>query len=134
MSTEESRRVAIEWAACVAEGRYDDLDALAAPDATWWISGLQSKIPYAGLLPFTARRAHIREIFKDATSLVVDVVGVTAEGDTAVLEAAPRAESGDGKVYENNLLIKFVVRDGKIRSVREYIDFFAIFKFMGVEV
>ncbi|KAF8153109.1 hypothetical protein B0H34DRAFT_800360 [Crassisporium funariophilum] len=132
MSLAESHRVALEWARCIVEGRFDDLAALGAPGATWWMAGLKEKVPAAGLLPFAERVEGAREFFSGITNVSFTLVGVTTEGNTAVLEGVSRGEGADGRKYVNDLLVKFVVKDGRIESVREYADWFAIYKLMGV--
>ncbi|KAF8153126.1 hypothetical protein B0H34DRAFT_722339 [Crassisporium funariophilum] len=135
MSTEESRRVAIEWYKCLEEFRVDDLIVLAAPGATWWVSGLKEISKFTGALPYAERALVIRELFGvGMKSYKFNLLSITAEGDTAVLEGSPSGESKDGRIFTNDLMVKLVVKDGKIQSVKEYIDLFVLFKFMGVPV
>ena len=133
MSAEESRRIALQWLDCLIEGRYDDLLALAAPDATWWISGLKEISPYTGTHPYADREQQMKEIFKEKKSFHFTIRGITTEGDTVVLEGSPRVEVQDGRIYENDVMLKFNIRDGKIQSLREYLDLFAILKFTGTQ-
>ena len=128
---EDSRRVALEWIKCATEGRFDDLMALGAPDATWWISGLKETFPYVGTQPYAEREGLLKELFKEAISITFTVRGITTEGDTVVIEGMPRAEAKDGRIYMNNVMLKFVVRDGKVQSLREYVDLVPVLKFMG---
>ena len=44
-----------------------------------------------------------------------------------------RSSLKDGRIYENGVMMKFVVRDGKIQSVSEYADLFAVLKFRGAK-
>lgn len=133
MSATESRRIALQWLDCLIEGRYDDLFALAAPDATWWISGLKETSPYTGTHPYADRKQQMKEIFKERKSFNFTIRGITTEGDTVVLEGSPRVEVQDGRIYENDVMFKFNIRDGKIQSLREYLDLFAILKFTGAQ-
>ena len=128
---EDSRRVALEWIKCATEGRFDDLIALGAPDATWWISGLKETSPYAGTYPYAEREGQLKEMFKEAISTTFTMRGITTEGDTVVIEGMPRAEAKDGRIYVNDVMLKFVVKDGKIQSLREYVDLLPALKFMG---
>ena len=130
---EESRRVVLQGIYFVVEGRIDDLMALGAPDATWWISGLKETSPLTGTQPYADREKQLRELFKDSISVAFTIRGITTEGDTVIVEGAPRVEKKDGRVYANDVMLKFVVKDGKIQSVREYVDLFPVLKFMGSE-
>jgi uncharacterized protein len=94
-----------------------------APDATWWLHGT---LPLSG----TKRgRAEILEFLLSAGSLYrpgtqeFEFGDITAEGERAVLEWRVRAiGAATGKPYDNSYAGVFVVRDGRIVEVREYLD------------
>ena len=130
----ESRRIALQWIECLIENRLDDLMALGAPDATWWISGLKETFPYAGTYPYAEREKQMKDVFKEKKSSTFTIRGITTEGDTVVIEGSPRFEVQDGRVYENDVVLKFVIKDGKVQSLREYLDLFAVLKFMGAKI
>ena len=134
MSAEESRRIALQWVDCLIENRLDDLMALGAPDATWWISGLKEISPYAGTYLYSEREEQMKEVFKEKKSSTFTIRGITTEGDTVVIEGSPRFEVQDGRIYENDVVLKFVIKDGKVQSLREYVDIFAVLKFMGAKI
>ena len=129
--SENSRRVALQWVEYVNEGRLDDVMALGAPDATWWVSGLKETSPFTGTYLYAEREEHLKGLLKNAISFKIEIRGITAEGDTVVVEGAPRGEAKDGRIYVNDIMMKFVIKDGKIQSLREYVDFLAILKFTG---
>jgi len=133
MSAEENRRIALQWIGYLTESRYDELFALGAPDATWWLSGLKETSPFAGTYPYAEREKHMREVFKEKKSSKFTMRDITTEGDTVIIEGSPKVEVPDGRVYENDVVLKFVFKEGKIQSLREYLDFLAILKFMGAQ-
>lgn len=133
MSAEESRRIALQWVECLIENRIDDLMALGAPDATWWISGQKETFPYSGTHPYAERGKQMKEVFKEKKSSTFTIKGITAEGDAVVIEGSPRFEVQDGRIYENDVVLKFIIKDGKVQSLREYLDLFAVLKFMGAK-
>ena len=103
-----------------------DLPAIAdsfAEDATWTLHG---RLPLAG----TKRgREAIMDFLVGAGSLYEPgtqsfVFGeITAEGDRAVLEWRVRGvAAATGEDYDNEYCGVFVVRDGRIAQVREYLD------------
>ena len=55
-------------------------------------------------------------------SVSIEVTSIVAEGDTVVAEWTSRARTTDGAPYENDCIGVFAVRDGRIASVREYMD------------
>ncbi|CAA7262133.1 unnamed protein product [Cyclocybe aegerita] len=135
MTAEKTRSVIQQWVDALNTADHTTLFALAAPDATHWISGLEEKIPYAGSLPYAERLKQMAPIFGQMKSMKVKVLGLTVEGDTGVLEVESRGEGpNEGQVYENNVMMKFVVKEEKIQSIREYVDFLALFKYLGKEL
>lgn len=132
MSTEVTREIAQKWIDYVKENHYEKTDALAAPDATWWVDGLKEKIPIAGDMSYVDRRKQTGELNAKADVSTTDVVSLTADGEVAVLEVYRTLKGPGEKSYENYAIVKLVVKDGKIQEVREYIDFFALYKYLGV--
>ena len=132
----ESRRIALQWVEYLIENRLDDLMALGAPDATWWISGLKEIFPYAGTYPYAEREEQMRELFKEkkSSTFTIRPGGITTQGDTVVIEGSPRFEVQDGRIYENDVVLKFIIKDGKVQSLREYLDIFAVLKFSGAKI
>ena len=103
-----------------------DLDAIAAsfaPDATWSLHGT---LPLSGT---KSGRAAIMEFLTSAGSLYQPGTqrftfgDITAEGDRAVLEwRVTGVASATAKAYDNSYCGVFVIRDGQITQVREYLD------------
>lgn len=54
------------------------------------------------------------------TPIVMNIVGMIAEGDQVAVEADTDAELINGKRYNNAYHFVFVLRDGLISDVREY--------------
>lgn len=95
-----------------------------AEDATWTV---RADLPIAG--PWRGRD-HIVDGFLggvvgklfEAGSHVFEFPTMIAEGDTVALEWRVKAHSAAGETYENDYCGFFVIRDGKIAAVREYLD------------
>jgi ketosteroid isomerase-like protein len=47
---------------------------------------------------------------------------VHADGDTVIIEEQMRATLPEGRLYDNDYCFVFVVADGRIKQVREYMD------------
>jgi uncharacterized protein len=95
-----------------------------AEDATWTIFG---ELPIAG--PWHGRDAIVDDFLGAAAgtlfepgSPAFEFPTLLAEGDTVALEWRVRARTTTGRAYENAYCGMFVVRDGRIQSVREYLD------------
>jgi ketosteroid isomerase-like protein len=55
-------------------------------------------------------------------SVNLEITGMIAEGDHAVLQSTSRALTRTGRTYENGCIGVFTIRDGQIQDVREYMD------------
>jgi uncharacterized protein len=107
-------------------GRSGDPDAIRASfagDATWTLAG---ELPISGT--WVGREAIIEEFLPTAMShyepgsVRLEITGMIAEGEHVALQWTSRARTLDGSPYENHCIGVFTVRDGRIASVREYMD------------
>ena len=120
MSTEDSKRIVLGFFENLNAGNAAAaLDALG-DSATWWIQG---NFPLSG----TKTKAQFVELLGQLGAqidgaLSLRVKGVTAEGDRVAVEAESFAKMKNGKTYQNTYHFLFIVRDGKIQSVKEYLD------------
>jgi uncharacterized protein len=99
------------------------LRASFADDATWRLDG---DLPISGT--WRGRDAILDEFLATAMSyyqpdsVSIEVTSLLADGDTVVAEWTSRARTAGGDPYENHCIGVFRVRDGRIASVREYMD------------
>jgi len=119
MSTEESRKIVLGFLENM-NSNPPAAFATLADSATWWLpgnfalSGTHSKAEFAKIGAQLAPKLE--------TPIKLTVKGVTAEGDRVAVEAESYAKMKSGKIYNNLYHFLFVVRDGKIQSVKEYLD------------
>lgn len=123
MSTEENKAIAFKFferfTASDIEGALDTM----TDDATWWIPGKKERSPSAGLYPKDKiGRLFHRMVNALKGGLKMTVVSCIAEGDHVALEVVSAGDLKNGRQYrqEYHMLMKF--REGKIVSVREYLD------------
>jgi uncharacterized protein len=122
-STTEQNKVTVkEFLEVFSTGDVDGILERLQDDATWWISGslegmsgTKSKEEMGTLL------GGVTTIYKGG-ALPLAPVSMVAEGDRVAVEAEGRAELTNGRVYEPKSAFVFEVADGRIRSIREYID------------
>lgn len=104
-----------------------DLDAVRdsfAPDAVWTIHG---DLPIAG--PWRGRDRIVDDFLTavggalyEPGSVTFEFATLIADGPVVVLEWRVRARTARGTDYANAYCGVFVVRDGRIAEVREYLD------------
>jgi len=120
MSAEDSKKVVLGFFESMNAGNGAAIMGALADSATWWVAG---NFPLSG----TKTKAQFGEMMgllgsKIDGPLRVTPTGVTAEGDRVAVEAESYAKMKNGKTYQNKYHFLFLVRDGKIQQVKEYLD------------
>jgi len=123
MSIETNKNVVLSFLEDFSVGKIDAALSLMDDTATWWLAGKPDEFALAG----TKTKTQFAEIVKGIVTampkgLQMTPRGITAEGDRVAVEAESYGETVAGKIYNNLYHFLFEVRDGKIQSVREYLD------------
>ncbi len=120
----DGRTVVRAYVEAVEAGDTARIRDLFADDATWRIDA--GDLPISGT--WEGRDAIIDEFLGTAMShyepgsVSLEITAMIAEGDRVALQWTSRAHTPSGAPYENDCLGVFTVRDGRIQSVREYMD------------
>lgn len=123
MSVATNKQLVLEFLGHYAGGRYDDALAMLAEDSTWWLPGHPDEFPAAGTVDkATVRRRLAGNLKLLPHGLEITTGAVTAEDDRVAIEAESKATMVNGRLYHNRYHFLFVLRDGKIRMVKEYLD------------
>lgn len=120
MGIEENKAIVLEFLGRFSAGRFEAALELLADEATWWIGG---NFPLSG----TRSKAEMTELIKGVAAnmpsgLTLTPKGITAEGERVAVEVESYGKHNNGRVYNNQYHFLFVVKDGKIYIVREYLD------------
>jgi uncharacterized protein len=122
-TTSDSRSVITRYMAAIQARDEAAIRDSFAEDATWWLRG---DLPISGT--WRGRDTIVDEFlgtamrYYDPESVSIEVTSVIAEGDAVAAEWTSRARTASGDPYENHCAAVFGVRDGRIQSVREYMD------------
>ncbi len=123
MGIAENKQVVSGFIDALSSGNLTALDAALAEDATWWLPG---SLPVSGTHRgkkgiFEGFLAKAGPLFQPG-SLAIEVRNTIAEGDCVAVEWIARGKTVKGKSYENYYHIMFEVKNGKVQTVREYVD------------
>jgi len=123
MSTEANKQLARAFFDCFTANDVAGALATMAEDATWWIAGKPSQLPSAG--PHS--KAQMARMFQAMSAELKDglkftVKSVIAEGEQVAIELESYGELRNGRVYNNEYHTVMIMRGGKIKEVREYLD------------
>lgn len=120
MTIEDNKALVKRFWAAFSASRFDEALAMLSEDATWWVagktvvSGTYTKPKFAELVGGIASQA--------PEGLTVTPLLLTAEGECVSMEAESYGKFANGRVYNNFYHFMIKIRDGKIYSVREYLD------------
>jgi len=88
---------------------------LIAEDAQWWVLG-------TGTFDRETIIAQLQAMLGSAKVAETTIIGTTAENNRVAVESRGNFEFEDGRVYRNSYHHLFVVENGQVTSVREYLD------------
>jgi uncharacterized protein len=131
MSIEDNKAVVKKLFENFTTTQIDQALDLVADDAMWTLVGEPRRFHYAGSKTKAAFAEQIKGFFSFMAKFRWVPNVITAEEDRVSVEAESFGESADGKKYHNFYHMMFVVKDGKIRGVREYMDPFEVLEFTG---
>jgi ketosteroid isomerase-like protein len=94
--------------------------ALMADDATYWMPGEWENGGTWGKHDVVGMVLAGTDVF--AAPLELTIHGITASDDRVAVEMSSQAAFKDGRLYSNTYHSLFIVRDGLIRVVKEYMD------------
>ena len=121
-TTEQNKSVVKEFLEVFSKGDVPGILDRLHDDATWWVSGKVEG--FAG----TRTKAEMGTLLESVVTLYkqsalrLTPLEMVAEGDRVVVEAEGYAELNNGRVYNPQSVLIFQIADGKVKSVREYLD------------
>ena len=123
--TTDAKAVVQGYLDALLAGDLEGIRACFAPDATWTIYG---DLPIAG--PWHGRDAIVDDflgtvgwdLFEAGSGPEFEFPTLIGEGNTVALEWRVTARSAAGADYRNHYCGIFAVADGRIATVREYLD------------
>ncbi|MDO9410840.1 nuclear transport factor 2 family protein [Patulibacter sp.] len=117
-----SRQVVEDFLETFSTGNVENILDSMTDDATWWvagtmegISGTYDKQQFGELTGGIAAGAKTGAITLTPHAWTVD-------GDRVAVETESYCELNNGRVYNNLYHFLFVVKDGKIQRVKEFLD------------
>lgn len=122
MGSEANKQIVLDFYAAGARGDMDACFALLADDVVWTNIGTTR---FSGT--FDGKQALVEQLLGPLfgqlkAGIASTIENLTAEGDTVVAQTSGRAETVDGKAYNNSYCQVIRIRDGKIAAVKEYFD------------
>ena len=121
MSIEANVQTVKDFFAAIGRGDRKGLLALAAEDIEWIIPG--EDWPLAGTRRGHAGLADLLETASKSIETSTEPREFIAQGDRVLVVGFARGTiKATNKTFEDNWIFAITVRDGKLTSIREYID------------
>jgi uncharacterized protein len=123
MTIESNKALVAKFCELLTAGDTQAVLDLMSDDINYWILGRKEITPSAG----DHSKAAMKRIFDAMAermqgSLTFRAKSMIAEDDQVALEAESRGQLKNGRVYNNLYHLRLTIRDGKIASIREYLD------------
>lgn len=119
---EANKQVVRDFMAAFSTGEVDKILACLTDDAEYWISGkiegMSGSYDKAALGQLLSG---VTQVYTNG-ALALTPKEMTAEGDRVAAEAESFAELKNGKTYGCDYHYLFVIRNGKIQRVKEFLD------------
>ena len=122
-TTEENKRSAVQLFARFTASDIPGVLALMRDDVTWRVPGKPELSPVAG----TYNKERLKRLFERMLAqleggLQMTVLGILAEGNDVAVEVESQGDLRNGRKYRQQYHFLITFRDGRIASVREYLD------------
>jgi uncharacterized protein len=118
----QNKAVVTEFMEVFSKGDVDEILGMMDDSATWWvagtmegISGTKDKQGFGEMLGGISEGC-------EGGAIRLTPLAWTAEGDRVAVETESYADVKNGRTYNNLYHFVFEVRDGKIQSVKEFLD------------
>lgn len=123
MTTSPHKQLVSAFFANFVASDIDGVLSLLDDQVSWRMMGQQGGLPISG----TMDKDGIAGLMKSVRELVVDRLNMTTsewtiEGDRVAVEVESLAELKNGRRYNNLYHYLFVIKDGKIETIKEYAD------------
>lgn len=123
MDRATGRKVVADFFALFTESDVDGVMALLTDSVSWQMMGQQGGLPVSGSM----NRQEIAAFIVGGRALVVDRIEMspsawTIELPRIAVEVESHATLKNGRVYHNFYHYLFILKDGKIDTIKEYAD------------
>ena len=121
MSIEDDNiKTVTEFLTHFSSGSVENTMAMMTDDATWWVAGT---MPISGTYDKPAFSKLLASVLDTCTQPIkITPHEFTAQHDRVALEAESYTETQNGRIYNNFYHFVFLVKNGKIAKVKEYLD------------
>lgn len=130
MSIDKNKEIVLNACTYISERNFPALFDLIDEDGSWTLPNRPDRFEYGGRNDKAGTKALLEGFLSPFTEFRFDVHSVTAEDDRVVVEATTHGVGPGEAEYNNNYLILFKLRDGKLFEVTESLDPFQVLAYV----
>lgn len=122
MELNENKVLVNEFIEAMRTSNVEKLKTMITADFSWWIIGKSEYLATAGEhdTEFFLGFFKGSELFPEGTDF--KTTSMISEGDKVAAEAEFKAKTALGTDYENYYHFLFIIEDGKVKRMKEYMD------------
>src|SRR3954467_8320875 len=121
MSTEENIQTVKDFFAAIGRDDREDLLALVAEDIEWIVPG--EDWPLAGTHRGHAGLADLLKMASESIETSTEPREFVAQGDRVLVVGFAKGKiKATNKIFEDDWVFAITIRNGKLTSIREYVD------------
>lgn len=125
MELKENKELVKEFIVAMQNSNVEKLKAMITNDFSWWIIGKPEYLVTAG----EHDKDYFLGFFKGAELFPegpeFNVVSIMSEDNKVAAEATFKAKTAMGTIYENTYHFLFIIENGKVKRMKEYMDTFS---------
>jgi uncharacterized protein len=130
VSTDKNKEIVRNACQYISDRNFPALFDLIDEDGTWTLPNRPERFEYGGRYDKPGWRNLLEGFLSPFDEFRFDVHTLTAEEDRVVVEATTAGVGPGGAEYNNNYLLMFKLRDGKIYEVTESLDPFQVLAYV----
>ncbi|MCG8575721.1 MAG: nuclear transport factor 2 family protein [Flavobacteriales bacterium] len=117
-----SKQIVRDFIEAMRTSNVDTLKTMITDDFSWWIIGKPEYLATAGEHDTEYFLGFFKgdELFPEGTDF--KTTSMTAEGNRVAAEAEFKAKTAMGTYYENYYHFLFIIENGKVKRMKEYMD------------
>ena len=122
MEANENKKIVIDFIEAMRTSNVDKLKTMITDDFSWWIIGKPEYLATAGEHDTAFFLGFFKgsDLFPDGTDF--KTTSMISEGNKVAAEAEFKAKTAMGTDYENYYHFLFIIENGKIKRMKEYMD------------
>lgn len=119
---EKNKKLIVNFMKTFSTGNIDAFLEYMSDSATWWVAGTIEGISgEKNMKDFREMNSGIANNTKSG-AISLTPLAMTAEGNRVAVETESYTELNNGRIYNNIYHFLFIIEDGKIQKVKEYLD------------